>query len=200
MTTWTKLINLTDRLDGPSVSLRLLTLDDCTPAYEGWLADPQVNRYLETRWSPQTSKMIRAFVAAMLASPTDYLFAIERRADHWHIGNLKIGPIHLRHHYADISYFIGERAEWGKGRATEAIALATDFAFRRLSLDRLQAGLYAGNQGSARALERVGFRLEGVFRQQLQNDQGIREDCLLYGLLRSEWSGPSWRGLVSDMG
>jgi ribosomal-protein-alanine N-acetyltransferase len=174
-------------LKGAKVSLRLVTLDDCTPRYEAWLADPQVNQYLETRWRPQSLDSIREFVSGMLASADSYLFAIVENASGAHIGNLKVGPINGNHGYADISYFIGERAAWGKGYATEAIRLGTGFAFGRLGLHRVQAGLYAGNGGSGKALEKAGYRAEGIFRKQLKNAAGAWEDHHWFAVLREDW-------------
>ncbi|HEY7060836.1 MAG TPA: GNAT family protein [Chloroflexota bacterium] len=174
-------------LRGERVSLRLATLDDCTPRYEAWLADPAVNQYLETRWEPQPLAAIREFVSAMLASPDNHLFAIVESADGAHVGNIKVGPVNARHAFADMSYFIGERQCWGRGYATEAIRLATDFGFARLGLHRLQAGLYAGNVGSGRALEKAGYRREAVFARQLKNAAGAWEDHVWYAVLREEW-------------
>lgn len=170
-------------LRGTRVSLRLVTLDDCTPRYEGWLADPLVNQYLETRWRPQSLESIRQFVAGMLESADSYLFAILETDSGTHVGNIKVGPIIWNHLYADVSYFIGERACWGKGYASEAIRLATDFAFRRLGLHRLQAGLYASNVGSAKALDKAGYRKEAVFESQLKNVAGAWEDHHWYAIL-----------------
>jgi RimJ/RimL family protein N-acetyltransferase len=175
-------------LAGPGAQLRLVTLDDCTPRYQGWLADPQVNRFLETRWRAQTLPDIRAFVTAMLASETDYLFAIVDPADGTHVGNIKLGPVNWTHRFADVSYFVGERDRWGRGLASQAIRLAAAFGFERLDLNRVQAGLYASNVGSARALERAGFRREGVWRQQLRGAEGW-EDHVWFGQLRDEWQG-----------
>ena len=172
---------------GPNLSLRLVTLADCTPHYLAWLSDPEVNTYLETRWRVQTPDSIADFVRSMLSSTDSYLFAIIENGSDAHIGNIKIGPINPFHHFADISYFIGERAQWGKGRATEAIRLAASFGFERLGLHRLQAGIYESNQRSGRALEKAGFKMEGRQRAQLRN--GDRwEDHIWYGLLREDWT------------
>ncbi|HYE06121.1 MAG TPA: GNAT family protein [Planctomycetota bacterium] len=169
---------------GAAVGLRLVEPGDCTPRYVAWLNDPQVNRYLETRWTTQDEASVAAFVAAMRATPDSYLFAIVECGGGRHVGNLKIGPISRWHGHADLSYFLGERSCWGRGYASDAIASAVRIAFTRLGLHRLQAGVYAGNVGSCRALAKNGFALEGTFRDQLVGPDG-REDHLWYGLLRS---------------
>jgi ribosomal-protein-alanine N-acetyltransferase len=160
-------------LQGNKISLRTVTVADCNETYVNWLADPLVNRFLETRWSDQTLDAIRKFVMNTSANADNYLFAIIETSTQKHIGNIKLGPTNRHHHYADVSYFIGERAAWGKGYATEAIQLVTQFAFEKLDLHRVQAGVYASNVASAKALEKAGFELEAVFKQQL-------------------WSGSEW--------
>jgi ribosomal-protein-alanine N-acetyltransferase len=182
-----KLLQPEDRLVGESVSLRLVTAADCTDRYVSWLQDPQVNRYLETRWRPQSLEAVRGFVADMQKSDANYLMAIVENSSGTHLGNLKVGPIVAPHEMADLSYFIGERGAWGKGYATQAIRLATTFAFRRLGLRRLQAGLYETNLGSKRALEKAGYRYEGRFPKQLRGADGW-EDHLWYAALASDWT------------
>ncbi len=180
----TRLINPADEFRGQSTLLRLLTLDDVTDRYVAWLNDPQVNRYLETRFRAQTSETVREFVAGMVASSDSYLFGIIALDDRAHVGNLKIGPINRHHEFADVSYFIGDRSRWGKGLATDAIRLSVEVAFSRLKLHRVQAGVYEHNVGSCRALERAGFALEGRFSRQLRNVDGNWEDHVWYGRVR----------------
>lgn len=172
-----------DTFTGEAAALRLIRLEDCTSTYVAWLNDPQVNRYLETRWHKQDIEAVRSFVARMIASPADQLFAILDLASGRHVGNLKIGPIVDPHGYADISYFIGYRGAWGRGLATDAIRIACRIGFDVLGLHRLQAGVYSGNPASARALEKAGFSFEGTLRQQLIGPEG-REDLLWYGLVQ----------------
>ncbi len=178
-------IAIDERFASGQVALRRCVPDDATAVYLGWLQDPAVNRYLETRWQVQSLESIRAFVAGMLRSHDSVLFAIEH--DGRHVGNAKLGPVQRHHGCADISYFLGERACWGRGLATDAIRALCQVGFVRLGLHRLQAGLYAGNVGSARALEKAGFTREGVWRQQLAGPDGW-EDHVFYGLLADEWS------------
>jgi [ribosomal protein S5]-alanine N-acetyltransferase len=168
------------------VRLRPVAMADCSERYVSWLRDPLVNRFLETRWSEQTIETVQAFVGAMLESPHSHLLAIVERATERHVGNVKIGPVNAPHSFADISYFIGEREVWGRGLATEAVALATRFGFEALKLHRLQAGLYESNAASRRVLERAGYIYEGSLKAQLRLDGGW-EDHLWFGALCDQW-------------
>ena len=171
---------------GKGVSLRLATLEDCGQEYLGWLEDPLVNQYLETRWNKQTLELIRSFVTSCLTSSDSYLFAIVVNKTNKHIGNIKVGPIQRIHSYADVSYFIGDSGMWGYGYGSEAIRLVTQFSFHTLGLHRLQAGVYASNTGSIRALEKAGYALEGKSGRKLRGKDGW-EDHLHFGLVNDDW-------------
>lgn len=173
-------------ITGRRVSLRPITLDDCTDRYVQWLRDPEVNQYLETRWVEQTLESVREFVSAVERDPASHLMAITDAGTGHHIGNIKLGPIRRHHNYADLSYFIGDRDFWGRGYATEAIQLAIRLGFERLGLHRLQAGIYATNVGGARVLEKAGFVRDAVLHQQLMGPSGW-DDHVWYRLLVDEW-------------
>jgi RimJ/RimL family protein N-acetyltransferase len=184
-------INPAEQFAGKNALLRLVTMDDCTQRYVDWLLDPEVHRYLETRWSPQSLDTVRSFVGGLIDSPSSYLFAIvaprvSGGPVDTHVGNIKIGPIDAHHACADVSYFVGERDAWGKGIASDAVAIATRIAFERLELHRLQAGAYSSNVASTRVLEKSGYRIEGRLRGRLRAGDAW-EDHLWYGLLREEW-------------
>jgi len=170
--------------------LRSLTLDDCTEKYVNWLNDEKVNLYLETRFTVQTIEMIKSFVTNINDSADSYLFGIF--ADDIHIGNIKIGPIHPIYKFADISYFIGEKDCWGKGYATLAIRLITEFGFKTLGLNRIQAGVHGSNISSQKVLEKCGYKKEAVFRNKVYcgcGDKKVWGDHLYLGILKSEYLG-----------
>lgn len=168
------------------IYLRQITLSDCTNRYVEWLNDPDVNRYLETRWHEQNLSTIKDFVRSQLDNNHSYLFAIVKRDTDKHIGNIKIGPINPYHHHADISYFIGEKNFWGRGLATQSIQLVCKFGFEDLNLHRIEAGAYSSAIGSWKALERNGFKREAIFRRQVISDDKYI-DAYRYGVLGDEF-------------
>jgi len=161
--------------------LRPLTAADVTDAYVGWLNDPEVTRYLETRHSPQTRDSVLAFVATVNARENEHLFGIVLNAHDRHVGNIKVGPVHPVHRVGDVSLLIGARAVWGQGVAAEAIALVSRHAFAALRVRKLSASLYAANVGSERAFLRAGWRREGLRRVHYDLD-GARSDIVELGL------------------
>lgn len=171
---------------GNNCYLRQIELTDCTQTYVQWLNDPEVNRYLETRWSRQDMKSVKDFVQFQRNNDHSILFAIIAKNERKHIGNMKIGPIHPHYLYADISYFIGEKSYWNKGIASEAINLVCKFGFEELKLRKIDAGTYATAIGSWKALEKNGFIREGTFRENVISEGKII-DSYRYGLLKREY-------------
>lgn len=154
---------------GKKVTLRTLTQRHCTAQYVGWLNDPEVNKYLESRFQTQSLDTVRSFVRGMEQSGNDYLFAIEENEGGTHIGNIKIGNINHHHRFADIGYVIGQKGLWGRGLGTEAIRLATDFAFKELGLYHIRAGVYEVNTASIKALRKAGYAFQGIWQDQLMD-------------------------------
>lgn len=174
-------------MKGKLIYLREVRTSDVNERYQAWLADPEVNQYLETRFQAQSLESIRAFVQAHQSKADEPFWAICLAETDEHIGNIKLGPINWIHRYADISLFIGERKCWGKGCASEAIGLVCDFAFSALNLNRVKAGAYAPNTGSIRAFERNGFEREGLQREQFFSN-GRYVDGVLLGLTRANYT------------
>jgi len=154
-----------DRFDGDAIFLRPLSLKDVTTNYLGWLEDPEVYRFLETRHHLQTIETVRAFVERVNSSDNEFLFGIFLKKDGRHIGNIKIGPVNFRHLLADVTLLIGERDCWGQGIATDAIRTITRFGVEKLQLSKLTASMYEGNVGSIRAYLRAGYTQEGMRRK-----------------------------------
>ena len=161
--------------------LRILTRKDVTDRYLSWLSDPDVTRYLEIRFSPPKSlDELTIFLNAVNDSDDSLMLGIFLKSDGHHIGNIKLGPIDFKHTTGEIGLLIGDRDHWGKGYASIAIKLLSDFAFTKLGLYKLTAGCYGSNQGSLRAFLNAGFVEEGRRTDQYGLD-GQREDAVLLG-------------------
>lgn len=149
-------------IEGERIYLRPLTVADVTEEkYVRWLNDPEVNRFLENRFIPQTFESAWEYVARASGNPNIYFFAILLKENKKHIGNIKLGPIDWNHRRAEIGIMIGDKSSWGKGYATDVIRLITDFAFQTLGLQKVTAGAYENNLGSIKAFLKAGFFEEG---------------------------------------
>lgn len=90
-----------------------------------------------------------------------------------------------KHRRGELGYWIG-RPFWSRGYATEAARALTEFAFRELDLNRVQARHMTRNPASGRVMEKIGMRHEGIQRQHVLT-HGAFEDVAVYGVLRSEY-------------
>jgi [ribosomal protein S5]-alanine N-acetyltransferase len=165
---------------GASVELFLLTPEAVGAAYVGWLNDPLVNRYLESRFALATRESTCAFVAKCLEDPNTLFLGIRSTALGRHVGNIKLGGIDRHHGLAEVGIMVGDRAAWGQGIATQAIERLADIAAAELRLRKLSAGCYASNSASARAFAKAGFCLEATRPAHFVLD-GCPEDGLLLG-------------------
>ena len=148
----------------PDIYLQQITKDDATEQYVNWLNDPMVNRYLETRFMVQTLASVSAFIDNINVNPNEHLFTIRLSATGQHIGNIKLGAVNGHHGYGDISLFIGEKSCWGKGYASQAIKLISQYGLEQLGLRKLCAGAYEPNIGSTNAFLKAGFIHDGVLK------------------------------------
>lgn len=151
--------------------LRPMVVEDATEAYVRWLNDPVVNRYSEYRFTTHTLESVYAYLERACADEQTHFFAMVTRDDGRHIGNAKLGPEDPHHKRASFGIMIGERSAWGKGYATEALALLEQYAFDALGLHKLTAGAVAENVGSIRMLEKRGFVVEGRRREHFRDGE-----------------------------
>lgn len=87
-------------------------------------------------------------------------------------------------HRAGIGYWLA-RPYWGQGIMTGAVGAYVRYAFDELGLLRLTAHTFTSNVGSARVLEKNGFKLEGRLRKHYHKGEGLY-DAYCFGLLKED--------------
>ena len=143
-------------ISGEIINLRALCIDDANSDYLQWMNDYDVVKYTESRFYPCTIEALKNYIINANNS-NNISFAIVDKKNQKHVGNIKIGNINWIHRYCDIGLIIGEKDYWGKGIATEAILLATRYAFEVLNLRKVYAGIYEPNIGSLKAFIKAGY-------------------------------------------
>ncbi len=102
------------------------------------------------------------------------------------VGSMGFHTIKLDKGWAEIGYWLSEDFQ-GKGIMTESVKAIIDYGFNTLNLHRIQIKCDSDNINSKFIPERLGFKLEGVTRE--DHMKGDRfSDGLIYGLLRNEWN------------
>jgi RimJ/RimL family protein N-acetyltransferase len=173
-------------LEGKRIYLRKVCSGDVSKVYCGWMNDPVVNKYLESRFRHHSLKTLKKDVRNIQSDKRNLFFAIILKDNNRHIGNIKLGPINKIHRFADIGILIGEKDCWGQGYAVEAIHLLVSYAFRKLNLHKVTAGCYAPNKGSIKAFKKVGFLQEGIRKLHCECGGKYVDDILL-GLINGNF-------------
>jgi ribosomal-protein-alanine N-acetyltransferase len=175
-------------LRGPRLLARYATAADATALF-ALGADPAVTRFFS--WGPYTT----------LAEPESYIASLPVRRERGElldfllvsgsepIGVTGLSEVARRDRRATIGSWLGHRW-WGSGANFEAKAMMCFLAFERLGMERLTALANTRNGRSQRALERIGFRREGVLRSWHRHGDVVH-DVVIFGLLRAGWErGP----------
>ena len=170
---------------GPRLTLRYATQDDA-PRLFALASDPAVTRFFS--WGPYTSvEQPEAYIATLPArrEAGDLLdFLIAHPVD-GPIGVTGLSELARRDRRATVGSWLGH-SWWGSGANFEAKAMITALAFQRLGFDRLTAWANTRNGRSQRALERIGFRREGVLTAWHRHGDRVH-DVVIFGLLRAAW-------------
>ena len=170
---------------GPSLTLRYATADDAPRLFE-LASDPAVTRFFS--WGPYTD----------VAQPESYIASLPGKRERGELLDFLIvhredGPIGVtglselspRNRHATVGSWFGHRW-WGSGANLESKALIAALAFETLGMDRLTAWANTRNGRSQVALERVGFKREGVLRA-FHRHGDVLHDVVVFGMTRNGW-------------
>jgi len=149
-------------------------------------SDPEVTRF--TSFGPNQPDETRTFLESAIAEAAawprrEYWLAAELIDGGAMIGSCGVGK--ETHAQWELGYVLS-RQHWGRGIATEIVRALTQFSFSQLDAKKVWAPVDARNVASCRVLEKAGFTLEGLLRQdRLKWPEG--RDTKMYGLLESEF-------------
>jgi RimJ/RimL family protein N-acetyltransferase len=85
---------------------------------------------------------------------------------------------------AELGYVVARNAR-GRGVASAALGLLTEWAFADLAALRLELMISVENEASKRVAERCGYVREGVLRS-MHFKQGLREDTEIWSRLPTD--------------
>jgi ribosomal-protein-alanine N-acetyltransferase len=170
---------------GPRLTLRYAVPDDAPALFE-LARDPAVTRFFS--WGPYTSlDQPQGYIAELPGKRErgellDFLIVDEAAGP---IGVTGLSELSVRNRHATVGSWFGHRW-WGSGANRESKAMIATLAFEHLGLDRLTAWANTRNGRSQVALERVGFRREGVLAGWHRHGDTLH-DVVVFGMLRPGW-------------
>jgi aminoglycoside 6'-N-acetyltransferase len=166
-------------LEGKTVNLRIVEKEDF-PLVAEWLNN--LDFYGEYNPLMQISKA--DFQKMREDFPDEKWFFIEKK-DGSKIGNIGHRP---EGRAQEIGYVVLP-SERKKGYCSEAVKIMVDYLFLSKDIARVQAHTDVRNEGSRKALERAGFKKEGIVRK-ATFFWGEWRDGYLYSILREGWKEP----------
>lgn len=148
---------------------------------------------------PETLEETQKLLDRILNRPPDadiIDYAIHKKDDDELIGCGMIAHINPYNHRCELGIGLGwNKANWGRGYASETLQAMLDFCYRALEMNHIGAEIYEFNAPSIRLFERNGFHRDGIKRQYIFKD-GVFKDLYLYSLLREEWERQNQNRMV----
>jgi len=165
------------------VSIRAWKIEDAPDLAEALNNKRIIDNLRDGLPYPYTEKDAVEFISAMLNADKALSFPFAITCDDKAIGSIGVFRKDNVHRLtAELGYYIAQ-PYWGKGIATEAIQLISEFVFGNTDIIRIFATPYANNSASCRVLEKVGFQLEGTLRKNaIKNGQVL--DMRMYALTK----------------
>lgn len=170
----------------PRLHLREIALTDAPALFTihadaEWMRWYGVEPLTELAQAERLAEMFHNWTAA----GTGYRWAIERRSDNRLIGTC--GLFRWNHSWRNcvIGYEIARDSQ-RQGYMKEALQSVLDFGFDGMDLHRVQAETHPHNLASIGIAKKLGFRFEGVHREQALWG-GQFHDLHCYSLLAPEW-------------
>ena len=157
--------------------LRQFRADDVDAMHECF-ANPEAMRY----WNQpvyakriETERAVRNFIDC---TPSYYRFwAVADAGTDRCLGLVNYHDGHIRSKRASVGYLI-EPSRHRQGIGSEAVSAMLDFCFGELGLHRAQAFIHPDNSASIALVEKLGFRREGLLRDNLRVGEVWRDDLL----------------------
>ena len=167
-------------LRGELISLRLVRSGDIDGLFE-LLNDLSTRGALGHFLKSETGIRRRFEEDGYWSDNSGMLLMIDTAADI--VGWIAFTPVVFYFHGYEISYQVFGEQYSGKGYATEALALLTDYLFSTKLMNRLQLSIRPDNLASRRVAEKCGYTKEGVMRS-IAFSHGRFHDMELWSITR----------------
>ena len=146
------------------LEIKVFSSDDITDTYLNALNEDEIVGLTEARHQHWNIANVERYIENSNRPGESILFRVSLKKIDKPIGNIRLFNFHEVHNRAELSFLFYDMAEWGKGYATEALATVVNYAFESLKLHRIHADYYELNIQSGRVFEKLGFEIEGTYR------------------------------------
>ena len=171
-------------LKGKKVYLRLLEEEDLQKRVE-WINNPLIQNTLNYD-IPTSLAKTKAWFNKILLDPTRREFSIFTVENDECIGFCGLFNIQIPVMKAELHCVIGNIEFQHGGYGTEAYSLLQDYGFEELGLNRIYGYQLAHNAAAHRVVEKLGWKREGLLRQDLFSHGSIK-DRYIVSIIREDW-------------
>jgi len=176
-------------MTGELVRIRPLGQADAE-SHHRWNHDPEVMRWFDASDPVPLEKFLDGYAERRRVTADDAGFGIEVIESGRLIGLVRLSDVDHDTLSAEVTVYIGEKDEWGKGYGPDAMRLACRYGFETMGLHRIHLGVAVGNESAVRSYEKIGFVKEGRTRHTFRSkDDGAWQDHFIMGLLEGELVG-----------
>lgn len=149
-------------VESESYLLRLFKKSDAE-LWQQWDVDPEVQAFMPEPFNePQDIEEQHKYIEECENDEEGYYWSIENK-DGVTVGTTALTEFNDYHGVANLGIVIGDKNYWGKGVATEVITTLVNHAFEHLNIFSISAEVEEGNIPMMKALEKVGFKQDGLF-------------------------------------
>jgi N-acetyltransferase len=118
---------------------------------------------------------------------TQFPFVITLRASDAINGSTRFLDIQFRHRKLEIGSTWLHPDYWGTDVNRECKLLLLTYCFETLKTVRVQLKTDERNERSRKAIEKIGGQFEGILRNDMLRDNGMRRNSAYYSLTEEEW-------------
>ncbi|WP_026677039.1 GNAT family N-acetyltransferase [Fictibacillus gelatini] len=178
------------RLEGERIYLRYYTPEDAKELVDLNIRNKEFFQQFSMQYEDSfyTSEFQENKIKEQLKEMEEdkrYTFGIFLKENDRLIGDITLAQVVRKHVQSSILGYALDQQYNGKGLMTEAVRLVVKFAFEKLKLHRITAGVSPRNPGSARVLEKAGFQREGLARKNVKIN-GKWEDHIMFAILEDD--------------
>jgi RimJ/RimL family protein N-acetyltransferase len=175
----------TRKLEGGTIELRRHARANYG-LYARWYGDPEIWHLTSWAPSPLNRSAVEKLFEDRALSPVDDSFAIHLKDEDEPVGVISLMNMSDANESAELSVIVGHPDDRHQGFGTEAIELLLRYAFEELGLNRVGLSAFDFNGEAISAYEKLGFVVEGRYRQAIKRNSGFH-DAILMSILKSEW-------------
>jgi N-acetyltransferase len=118
---------------------------------------------------------------------TQYPFVIYHRQEHKIIGSTRFTEIQPQHKKLEIGWTWIHPDYWASAVNLECKLLLLRYCFEQLGALRVQLRTDVLNIRSRKAIEKIGAQYEGLFRNDMLKDTGVKRDSVYYSIIDTDW-------------